>query len=102
MKTLEGIISDGQIRTSEPLDAWDDARVVVMILDETLDELRVQAQATLEAEKQDRLSKLLEINKTGQITAEQERELDNILAQVHELAAKKAHASRLLERLVGL
>ncbi len=52
MKTLEGVISDGQIRTSEPLDAWDDTRCVVTILDETLDELRVQAQATLEAEKQ--------------------------------------------------
>ncbi|HID65259.1 MAG TPA: hypothetical protein EYP49_21290 [Anaerolineae bacterium] len=99
MKTLEGIISDGQIRTSEPLDAWDNTRVVVTILDETLDELRVQAQATLDAEKQARLSKLLEINKTGQITAEQESELDDILARVHELAAKKARASRLLEQL---
>lgn len=99
MKTLEGVISDGQIRTSEPLDAWDDTRCVVTILDETLDELRVQAQATLEAEKQVRLSRLLEINKTDQITAQQEHELDDILARVHELAAKKARASRLLEQL---
>jgi hypothetical protein len=99
MKTLEGVISDGQIRTSEPLDAWDDTRCVVTILNETLDDLRVQAQATLEAEKQARLSRLLEINKTGQITAEQERELDDILTRVHELAAKKARASRFLEQL---
>jgi len=99
MKTLEGIISDGQIRTSESLEAWDDTRCVVTILDETLDDLRVQAQAVLEAGKQVRLSRLLEINKTGQITAEQEHELDNILARVHELAAKKARASQLLEQL---
>jgi len=59
MKTLRGVISGGQIRISEPLDAWDDTRCVVTILDETLDELRVQAQATLEAAKQVRLSRLL-------------------------------------------
>lgn len=98
MRTIEGVIYGGQIHPSEPLDAHEHTRCVITIFEETTDDLRAQAQASLEPEKQTRLNSLLATNKKGLITPEEERELDNILAQVYELAAKKARASRLLRQ----
>ena len=60
------------------------------------EELRAQSRAILSSAKQARLADLLALNKSGGITAEQEREMDEILAEAYELAAIKARADRLL------
>lgn len=64
----------------------------------SVDDLLAQAQATFEPENQARLSALLELNRAGQIAPEQVQEMDDLLAQAYEMAAKKARAARLLSQ----
>ena len=99
MRVLEGVIYSGQAHTAEPIDVLDRSRCLITILDETVDDLHAEAQQSLDANKQARLSALLALNKARQIEPEQEQELDQLLAQVYELAARKARASRILRQL---
>jgi hypothetical protein len=99
MKTIQGVIRNGEITPSEPLNVEGQLRCLITIFDENLEELRRQSQAILEENKQARLSALLEFNKLSQLSAEQERELDELLAEVHQLAAVRARAARILELL---
>jgi hypothetical protein len=69
------------------------------ISNENLEGLRRQSQATLQEAKQERLSELLRLNKLTTLSDEQEKELDGLLAEVHQLAAKRARASRILDAL---
>lgn len=99
MKTIEGVIRNGEIKPSKPLDFEGQWRCVITIFDEDLEDLRRQSQAMLPDDKQDRLSELLQLNKLTALSNEQEKELDEILAEVHQLAAKRARAARILDLL---
>ena len=98
MKAIEGIIYSGQVHPSEPLEVKDYARCVIVILEESLGDLRAEEQASFDPAKRSRLSALLDLNRAGRITHEQEHEMDELLAQSYELAARKAPAARLLEQ----
>jgi hypothetical protein len=99
MKTIQGIVHNGTIRPSEPLDYIGEFRCLITVFDEDLEELRRVSRVMLEETKQARLSTLLQLNKLSSLTAEQERELDTLLTEVHQLAAKRARAARVLEQL---
>jgi len=99
MITIQGIVHNGQVHTSEPLHFNGQARCLITIFDENLEELRRFSQAKIDDAKQARLSLLLQINKESKLSEEQERDLDAILTEVHQLAAKRARAVRLLEQL---
>jgi hypothetical protein len=99
MITIQGIVRDGQIHPSEPLKLAGQARCLITIFDEDVQELRRLSKAMLEKAKQNRLSLLLQINKERKLSAEQEHELDDLLTEVHQLAAKRARATKLLEQL---
>ena len=88
-RPLDEIVAESLNVTLPPLDD---------IAGKSMNDLRAQAQASFDPNKQARLSALLELNKAGQITPEQEREMDDLLAQAYELAAKKARASRLFSQ----
>ncbi len=99
MTTIAGIIRNGQIHPVVPLAIEGQKHCLVTILDEDLDELRRLSNAMLDDARQNRLSWLLAANKSAQLTPEQERELDGLLTEVHQLTAKRARAARLLEQL---
>jgi hypothetical protein len=99
MKTIQGIVHNGAIRPSEPLDFIGQLRCLITVFDEDLEELRRLSQVMLEETKQDRLSTLLQRNKLSSLTEEQECELNTLLTEVHQLAAKRARAAQLLEQL---
>jgi len=99
MITIQGVVRDGQIHPSKPLDLEGQARCLITIFDEDVDELRRLSQAMIEKAKQNRLSLLLGLNKEEKLTDGQERELDALLTDVQQLAAKRARATRLLEQL---
>jgi len=99
MKTIEGVIRNGEIKPSEPLDFDGQWRCLITIFDEDLEELRRRSQEMLEDDKQDRLSELLRLNKLTTLSHEQEKELNELLAEVYELAAERARAARILDVL---
>jgi hypothetical protein len=99
MKTIEGVIRNGEIKPSEPLDFGGQWRCLITIFDEDLEELRRRAQAMLPDNKQDRLSELLQLNKSITLSNEQEKELNGLLTEVYELAAERARAARILDIL---
>jgi hypothetical protein len=99
MITIQGIIRNGQVHPSEPINFEKQVRCLITVFDEDLEELRRSSQAMLEEARQARLSLLLQINKDGTLSEEQEHELDTILTEVHQLAARRARAARLLEQL---
>jgi hypothetical protein len=99
IKTIQGIIRNGEIHPSEPLVGEGQLPCLITIFDEDLEELRRLSQARLEDAKQEQLSMLLQINKLNQLSPAQEQELDDLLTEVHQLAAKRARAARLLDRL---
>jgi len=100
MKTIEGVIRNGEIQPSEPLEFDGQWRCFITIFDEDLEELRRLSQAMLQDDKQDRLSELLQLNKLTTLSNEQEKELNGLLAEVHELAAERARAARILDVFV--
>jgi len=100
MKTIEGIIRNGAIHPSEPLDFGGQWRCLITIYDEDLEELRRRSQAMFPDDKQDRLSELLQLNKATTLSHEQEKELNGLLAEVYELAAERARATRILDIFV--
>jgi hypothetical protein len=99
MITIQGVVRNGQIHPSKPLDLEGQARCLITIFDEDVEELRRLSQAIVESSKQKRLSSLLQLNKESKLSSEQEHELDDLLTQVHQLATKRARATRLLEQL---
>jgi hypothetical protein len=99
MKTIEGVIRNGEIKPSVPLDFEGQWRCLITIFDEDLEELRRRSQAMLPDDKQDRLSELLQLNKSSTLSNEQEKELNGLLAEVYELAAERARAGRILDLL---
>jgi len=101
MRTIEAVIRNGQVKTVEPLQAPDNARCVVTVLEETIADLQKEADAMLSPLEQDRLSELLDRNRAGQLAPSEERELDQTLARVHEQGLRKSQASRLLAALAA-
>lgn len=99
MQTIEGVIRNGEIKPSAPLDFEGQRRCFITIFDEDLEELRRRSQAMLPDDKQDRLSELLQLNKLTTLSEAQEKELDGLLAEVHQLTVKRARASRILDLL---
>jgi hypothetical protein len=99
MTTIPGMIRDGQIHPGKPLAAIGERSCLITIIDEDLEELHRLSEAILEEAEQERLSALLQSNKSGGLTEEQERELNALLTEVYRLAAKRARAARLLEQL---
>ncbi len=61
-------------------------------------ELRVLADAVVAPGSQTRLQELLEKNRTGALNAEEEAALDDLLAQVDQVALLKARAQYTLQR----
>ncbi len=96
MLAVDAVIYDGKVHLSERLKVADRTPCVILVLDLAADDLRTQAQAFVEPGKQARLSALLALNRSGKIMPEQEHEMDELLAEVYELAARKARAERLL------
>jgi hypothetical protein len=99
MKNIQGIVHDGAIHPSEPLNFEGPLRCVITVFDEDLEELRRLSQVMFEDAKQARLSALLQLNKIASLSNEQEHEIDALLTEVHQLAAKRARAVRVLEQL---
>ena len=99
MQTIEAIVERGHVRTAVPLDVSNNTRCLVTILDEDLRSVRATARASLAPRKQRRLSGLLKANKVRSLTVAEERELDQLLVDVHELMARKAEAARILDQL---
>lgn len=99
MKTIQGVIRNGKIQPIEPLNFDKQSRCLITIFDEDLEELRHQSQAMLQELKQERLSELLQLNKQVRLSDDQEKELDGLLAEVHQLAAIRARAERILDLL---
>jgi hypothetical protein len=62
MKTIQGLIRNGKIQASEPLEFEGQLRCLITIFDEDLEELRRESQATFQEVKQERLSELLKKN----------------------------------------
>ena len=89
MVTISGVIRNGQILPNEPIKNIEQKHCLITILDEGLDELRQISEAMLEDSKQERLSRLLEENKIKKLTKKNERELDSLLAEVHQLAVQQ-------------
>ena len=99
MQTIEAIVEHGHVRTAVPLDVSNNTRCLVTILDEDLRSVRATARASLAPRKQQRLSGLLKANKVRSLTVAEERQLDQLLVDVHELMARKAEAARILDQL---
>lgn len=99
MQTIEGVIRNGEIKPNAPLDFEGQRRCFITIFDEDLDELRRRSQAMLADAKQDRLSELLQLNKSITLSNEQEKELNGLLAEVYEMAAERARAARILDMM---
>jgi hypothetical protein len=99
MQTIEAIVTRGRVQTAAPLDVCDNTRCLVTILDEDLRSLRANARARLAPRKQQRLHGLLKENKLRPLSAAEERQLDQLLVEVHELMARKAEAARILDQL---
>ena len=97
--TVEAVVLNGRVRTARPLDVVDNTRCVVTVLDQDLRSLRNDARARLSSPKKQRLQRLLEDNKQRSLSAAKERELDRLLAEVHELMARRAEAGLALDRL---
>jgi hypothetical protein len=98
MRTVEAIVVSGRVRTPKPLEVSDHTRCLVTILEQDLKSLRADARARLEQPKQRRLRWLLRENKRRSLSAGEERELDRLLADVHELMARKAEAALVLDQ----
>ena len=99
MRTIEAIVKNGRVRTGTPLNVSDNTRCVVTILDQDLHSIRADARARLAPLMQRRLHWLLKENKRRSLAAPEERELDQLLSEVHELMARKAEAARILDQL---
>lgn len=59
-------------------------------------EIRAHLDATLSGSEQDRLSQLLELNRTRELTGEEQRELQALFDRIEEVATAKAAAIWLL------
>jgi hypothetical protein len=68
MKTIQGIVHNGSIRPSEPLDSTGEFRCLITVFDEDLEELRSVSRMMMEEAKQARLSTLLQLNKLASLT----------------------------------
>ena len=99
MRTIDAVVMNGRIRTARPLDVSNNTRCVVTVLDEDVPTLRDAARGRLSSPKQRRLHRLLRENKSRTLRAVEARELDRLLAAVHELMARRAEASMALDQL---
>lgn len=98
MKTVQGIIRDGQVHPREPLQLEGPAHCLITIFDEDVEALHRLSQEKIDDTKQTRLSLLLQMNKTAKLSEAEERDLDALLTEVYQLTAKRARAARLLEQ----
>lgn len=99
VRTIEAVVLNGRVRTARPLDVSDNTRCVVTVLDKDLRSLRDDASARLSSQKQRRLHRLLGENKCRSLRVAEERELDRLLVEVHELMARRAEAGLAFDRL---
>lgn len=98
MITIQGVVRNGQVHPREPLPLEGLSHCLITIFDEDVEALHRLSQEKIDDAKQARLSLLLEMNKAGKLSEEQERDLDAILTEVYQLTAKRARAARLLEQ----
>ncbi len=98
MRTIEAVVVSGRVRTTMPLEVSDNTRCLVTVLEQDLQSIRADSRARLERPKQRRLRWLLKENKRRRLNAAEERELDRLLADVHELMARKAEAALVLDQ----
>ena len=100
IRTVDGYMENGKVVTAEAPTADKDApRCLVTVFDESLEDLRRRAEATMPESKQARVSELLAAHGEGQLSAEQERELDDLLAEAHEMDLGRAEATHILREL---
>ncbi|NUM47243.1 MAG: hypothetical protein HUU38_21290 [Anaerolineales bacterium] len=72
---------------------------VTLLLEHSQAELKVLAHTMLASEYQDRLEFLLGQNREGKLSAQEEQELDDLLAEIDQLALLKAKADYTLSLL---
>jgi hypothetical protein len=98
--TVTGYVEDGKVVPTRELPATPGkARCLVTVFDESIEDLQAQAAAVIAPEKQQRVSELLAGNGEGRLSQEEEKELDALLAEAHEIDVHKAEAVRLLREL---
>ena len=99
-RTLDGYLENGKVVTATiPAAHEDRARCLVTVLDESLDDLRARATARMPEAKQSRVSELLAAHGEGELSADQEGELDALLAEAQEMDLRRAEAARILREL---
>lgn len=99
LKTFEAIAQDGIIRLPAGVSAT--AHCVVTVLGNDPDTLRRQAELTLPAAKQRRMSELLVRNREGLLTAEESRELDALAEEFDAATLTKGAALAALAKRSG-
>ena len=99
-QTIEAYLEGGNVVTTEPPPVTQGkVRCLVTVLDESVEELTAQTEAVMPADKQRRVSELLAAHGEGQLAAEEQQELDGLLAEAHEMDLRKAEARRILNEL---
>lgn len=99
IRSVDGYVENGKVVTAEAPPAAKDTRCLVTVFDESLDDLRRRAEATMPEAKQIRVSELLAVHGEGQLSAAEERELDGLLAEAHEMDLSRAEAAHILREL---
>lgn len=100
IRTIGGYVENGRVVTAEAPPAGEGrVRCLVTVLDESIEELATEAEQTMPAGKQQRVSELVAAHGEGQLNAEEQQELDTLLAEAHEMDLRKAEATRLLREL---
>ena len=99
IRTVDGYMENGKVVTAEAPSADKGTRCLVTVFDESLEDLRRRAEATMPEAKQTRVSELLAAHGEGQLSAAEERELDDLLAEAHEMDLGRAEATHILEEL---
>lgn len=100
IRTVDGYVDKGKVVTAEVSTADKGApRCLVTVFDETVEDLRRRSEATMPEAKQARVSALLAAHGEGQLSTAEEQELDDLLAEAHEMDLGRAEAAHVLREL---
>ena len=100
IRTVAGYMENGKVVTAEaPTADKDAARCLVTVFDESLEDLRRRAEATMPEAKQARVSEFLAAHGEGRLSAAEEQELDDLLAEAYEMDLGRAEATHILHEL---
>ena len=100
IRIVNGYVDNGKVVTPEVSTADKGApRYLVTVFDETLEDLRRRSEAAMPPAKQARVSELLAAHGEGQLSAAEEQELDDLLAEAHEMDLGRAEAAHVLREL---